>query len=258
MRQLLKITTTFVFVLVFTAGMAFGQDPGQFLFNVPNSGEIASIEQVNNNGNQADIKQFDDQITARIRQTGQANIGYIEQDGPSKPSQSDVRAGQYQTGDFNEANLFQQDADGSYAFQSQSGNKNLSEISNTGAQVGVRGQSRTTGSALETYQAGNNNKAYVAQGANQSELVVEQSGDVNVARVEQDNGARSLTADVSQGGDFNDARGFQLGNVQNSSITIDQSGSSNFGRIDQYSSDSSADIVQGSNGNDATILQNDN
>lgn len=230
MRQFLRITATFTFMLVFTAGMAFGQT----VATNQSGGSTADIEQTTTKtGVSADHKvigdfgpgvngssdpAFDQVQGSQLEAT---QIGFNESavqllEGEQLNGTNEMYVQQefganeakiLQNGDGNLAKLEQRD--GASAFISQQGDDNVVDglrtnmlgVSNPGSGDTHAGNGNGLGSAVQTknnvltlYQRGNMNRLRFAQ----------IDGEYNGIRLEQEDGSK---AEIFQDGDGNRVEG---------------------------------------------------
>lgn len=221
MRQLLKITATFALALVFTAGMAFGQNN-------------ANVEQRGGNQNNATITHSNSGNDSRILQVGshnratvEANAGYFtDQDQIGNRNVANIetfdhggpgniKVTQFQRGNRNNANV--EGFGKQIAFQKQVGNRNDADIKgrsgraqvNRQKQIGNRNRAllRFSGNAKEGFarqlQDGNDNRSllkdYTSDGGSKTTAVTKQYGDQNDV-VSNMGGNNGLTLRVTQNG----------------------------------------------------------
>jgi hypothetical protein len=165
MRKLLKITTTFVVALIFTAGMAFGQ-------------------------NNADVDQSVGSAEATIEQTNDGNSALLTQQG-NNLADIDQHGNNTFEGFMGANRALQKNWDGS------SGDLNEIDVDMNGrfSTVGVTQEGR--GSEIDiTQEGGINFVAQVEQLGTNNDVDIRQTGN-QYAKVTQD--GASLTADVTQG-----------------------------------------------------------
>ena len=248
MRQLLKITTTFALALVFSAGMAFGQD--------------ADITQ-RSSQNDATVEQSDGDDVADVLQNGIDNEATASQGGGSYIDQ-------VQVGNNNEA--FGSHSGDTYLIQEQRGNQNEayawaeSDATVTQEQLGSENLARV----------GQSGGKYGPTTINQSSDVRQfQSGDRNLAEIEvrQGNGrnnsfgqrqsGNSNTAKILDVGSGNTVTQIQVGN-NNESVVGARNADPQLGGADVFTEQrghrNSAIVGGGVGSYDATIQQfgNDN
>lgn len=273
MRQFLKITSIFALALVFTAGMAFGQDDNN----------EATVNQDGNNS-EATVTQTSDGIlnSAVVNQNGGSSnhVAKITQTSTAAESEDDAnevtlnqfrRAGfsseayieQGNTSDFpsaragNQVNLNQRGntrADikqgrtstlegyfGDFAIQSSNGAKSTIDVSQAGgdATVGVD-QRGTSHEIIATQGSGNNHDAQFLQ-----------RGSNHLAKVTQD--VTGKEAEVRQFGSGHEtviAQGLESsGGVQSSVAYVEQNGVNHRTDVIQNGGWNDADVTQtGSNG----------
>jgi len=189
MRQLLKITSIFALALVFTAGMAFGQNTGAIQnSDVPgafNSKENVSIIQ------QAEYNPSPEAV-ATVEQAGENNASLLRQDidastaFPGTPQSPEAII--QMTGNDNYSNIFQQVGGSGHSDVTvkMEGNNNI--LSNDGTRQGARSNDSDVrvqgGSEYDVSILGNNNQVA-------SETIVYSDVDVTVEGNGNDIAARS-------------------------------------------------------------------
>ncbi len=192
MRYFAKITTTFALALVFSAGMAFGQD------------QDAEIEQFGTNTD-ADISQVGDVGNdASITQGTESNpVGQFE-----APSASILQDGGNNTATVTQGNDNSGAVGVPEASIEQIGDRNTGTVSQA---FGATGSTVNIG---EIYQSGNDNTATLTQrhfGGIQSFTtnvvgsIEQKNGDFNTATVTQKGSGAAFRADVVQDGSDNTA-----------------------------------------------------
>jgi len=263
MRQLLKITSIFALALVFSAGMAFGQDS--------DDRNRADVDQ-GGNGSEATVTQtlggdkgFN---TANVFQRDGAQTATIRQTTPSGDGNSEALADVQQLGSGgNNALVDQTRRGGAEAFLKQYGSDNNADVAQTGEDVlkGYDGTNNSLGSEraiqlgnsndLQVFQGRNpgdfsfvtnsNHEARVTQNGNSNEGFIEQQGANSVAKLLQDgamneatiqqggeakprNQSNGASADVQQLGQSNEVYSLQW--EKDGEVNILQDGSSNFVR----------------------------
>jgi hypothetical protein len=261
MRKLLKVTSLFALALVFTAGMAFGQN------------------------NTAEVDQNGDQNTGEIEQFGAENESYIDQVGDkniatalivqSEDGQSSLTK-QTQLGNKNVARITGASGKLKQSFTSsqyQDGHRNFARVENVRnswsrqKQVGNDNVARADGgkfrggSTVEQLQDGDQNTAVVTgPGGNKADVYQSQSGNKHTSRITEyatnrPNGNEQSVVDVRQfGGDKNVANADYNSFVGNDFL-VRQNGSRNsvtgaFGSVKN-----TADVTQIGNDNSTTISQ---
>ncbi|MEF8866670.1 MAG: hypothetical protein V5A20_13005 [Salinibacter sp.] len=291
MRQFLKITSLFALALVFTAGMAFGQDVNEATVDQGGSGSDADITQ---NVNGADNSSFD----ANVRQRGGSQTVTIKQldSNPNDPGGSGI-ADVIQLGadGGNEALVDQNRTRGAEAFLKQVGANNEATAAQGAGDVlrGYDGTNTSRGSeralqvgienTLEVFQSrdpddftslgesfnmarvtqdGNYNNAFIEQNGNGNEANLLQDGGLNEAQIQQLFPSNSNIADVQQLGVSNKAYTFQnsgSGGSFKSKVEILQDGDTNFANTRQLNgadtNPNTIDIDQLNNNNFADVVQ---
>ncbi|WP_103029727.1 hypothetical protein [Salinibacter altiplanensis] len=293
MRQLLKTTSLFALALVFTAGMAFGQDNTS---TVDQTGDDHSADVIQNGGsNTVELEQADtdlgdgvtNNMTANVRQKFDGNEAYIDQKGNSGligPGKSTADAEVDQVGNNNYLDLDQGPFFGNHSADiDQLGNNNT-----------IRLRTSNGGGEANVYFDGNQNKLVRSNSSGQilsGEQVVQKNGsgrtqfiditvDGNANKIGADqqsgNGTDELTIDImgsdnfvptyqgAKNGDIditvadgynNFLKAVQNGN--NSTATIDLNGVSDNNRtvINQSSAGNTATITVDGASNTATVQQ---
>ena len=278
MRQLLKITSIFALALVFTAGMAFGQDNTSTVDQVGDDHSADVIQ--NGENNTVELEQKDtnfkdgvtNNMTADVRQKFDGNEAYIDQKGNSGligPGKSTADAEVDQVGNNNFLDLDQGPFFG----------KHSADIDQLGNNNTVRLRTSNGGGEADVYFDGNQNRLTKAtQGGNLlsgeqltqknpgNDLDVTVVGDGNKLGAQQkDTGTPGATLDIDITGDNNFVPTFQgkdpsrgVGSAAFSTIdiTVDD-GDSNFLRASQVGANNTATIdLNGiSNDNQAVINQ---
>jgi hypothetical protein len=270
MRQLLRTTATVFVALVFTAGMAFGQQTTPSKAAPANNNatvtQNADDSKANINQSITSTKNVGDNI-ANVKQTGSSQEADIDQVYSQEASSA--------TGEFNFADVVQSD-DNQYARIDQNGGRgNRAFLTQEGS--GTENEAviaQGTGELLDGYgdaeralQSGEGNDLTVYQSRrigedptsnSFDEAGVTQTGNDNVGFIEQ-TGGNGFVAELKQDGNRNDANIDQTGAGQ--SADVRQLGSDNMADVDQGTgaSDrgpkSTVDILQDGAFNEATAFQ---
>jgi hypothetical protein len=266
MRYFAKITTTFALALVFSAGIAFGQE------------HEAEIEQ-NANNNDATINQADGYATAYIGQDGNRNQAVVQQGDRSGGLATDSRLATIsQIGNDNDAKIVQpfggdsKKAKGE-ASQYQEGNRNFARIKQqSGPDMAEQVQKGNDNSARITQgftgdqtasqrQEGNSNEAVASQIGSDLEATQEQYGNLNRSVIRQEGtNTKGDVASTFQDGVDNFAKVTQGGpkadgKTGGHSASVEQFGNQNSAVVDQFGGSHSASVFQNGLGNEATIIQ---
>jgi len=266
MRQLLKITTTFALALVFTAGMAFGQDS--------DDRNRATVDQ-DGNGSEATVTQTLDGDkgfnTANVFQRNGAQTATIRQTTPSGDGNSKALADVQQLGSGgNDALVDQTRRRGAKAFLKQNGQDNDADVAQTGGDVlrGYDGANTSRGSE-RALQVGIANELKVFQGRDPAnfdnvtnsfhEARVTQDGNYNDGFIEQQ--GQGAEANLLQDGGLNEATIIQgsasSGNNSNGVLAdVQQLGVGNEATVTQFRKDSEAFILQDGSSNFVDAFQN--
>ncbi len=238
MRQFLKITTTFALALVFTAGMAFGQDSD------------ATLDQLGDDNN-ATIQQNggDGEMQATALQDGDQNaLDLTQSDFGEADHAADIR----QVGFSNDADLQSQGGVGAnFLDVDQVGNNNETTVAHfSGSHYN------------KVLQNGNRNDAEIAHRSSfDNSVTLVQRGDDNSVLATDDgqgaNGAEKSTFEARQIGDQNEGTLTHTGGNLEAYLT--QDGFSNEASITQNTGtevfDNYADVVQRGNNNMSTVTQ---
>jgi len=260
MRQLLKTTFTVFVALVFTAGMAFGQSPGdnsatstqvgdghqstinQTLGFGSAEGHIAQVTQKNGNNNFSDIQQGQAKGRAFVKQAGSRNISRLSQAGFN-------RAEVTMRGDGNRLGRY---SDLSSPARQENGTGLFSDRKNT-LLLDVKGNRNQMG----IYQDAGNFASVEVNKGNRNRIKLNQDredlsgGDYSGLKNRSTvfvNGSRN-NVDVYQG----DGVGANVANVD---ITGYGGGNSNLVDIDQMSNSNRADVSMTGSNNRSVIQQN--
>jgi hypothetical protein len=236
----MKKLTTLLVMLLFTAGMAIGQNTA----NTPQSGNgnDSTIDQVgaqnqgdteqDGNGNDASLVQLESSNDGGIQQIGNDNNSEMSQDGISN-------VGFSLQGFDNSSN----------------GNRNVSSLEQTGNNnEGTSYQFYGVENESEVIQNGNQNLASVKQGSNlagtnlfdvvnRNDAVITQNTSNSVARIRQFDGDDNVATVTQDGGNFNNGQIYQgyLFNSQEASPSV---ANDNEGYIDQVGDQNSATVMQ--------------
>lgn len=235
----MKKLITLVAAVLFTAGMAFGQD------------HISDVNQTGNN-NQADIVQNGYDNVADVNQSGNWNDVLIDQLSSEFPPRG-MNASVVQSGNHNSGEVYMKEHNIHSSTLRQSGDWNVAKIVHE----------RNT-NVSEVYQTGNYNMVDSRVHAVGSSIFVRQSGNDNYA--EQDLGRNDVAGgnnvfEIYQSGNNNQAVQYldvlsHMGDADNFS-EIRQAGNDNYGMTLQSGNGHTANINQPGNGNITTIHQYD-
>ena len=246
----MKKLTTLLVMLLFTAGMAMGQNTANT--SQSGNGNDSTIDQVgaqnqgdteqDGNGNDASLVQLESSNDGGIEQIGNDNNSEMSQDGISNVGIS-VQGIDYPNANRNVSSL------------EQTGNNNRG----TSFQFyGVENES-------EVIQNGNQNLAFVIQGVNlagsnqldvvnRNDAVITQNTSNSDARITQYNVNENVATVTQDGGNFNNGQIYQ-GYLFNSLETSPSVANDNEGYIDQVGDQNSATVMQLGNNNLFNLVQ---
>jgi len=228
----MKKLTTLLVMLLFTAGMAIGQNNDATIDQV-GDGNSADIEQINGDLNEAYVDQFAQGANSGNPTFANANI---TQDG----SENYVNIDQNAFFQFSNATI------------TQDGDRNIVEgVSSESAWVQSNG-----GLTLEVLMDGNDNRLYALRSEaqkNANELYLDIIGNDNEVGAEQE----GAFADLDITGNTNDVLLSQLGdNSVYNTADIDILGDGNGVNVTQSMNSNSAVVNINGSGNSSTINQN--
>jgi hypothetical protein len=265
MRQLLRTTATVFVALVFTAGMAFGQDN-------------ESVVEQQGSQNATSVTQQGTDTFADVSQDGTGNSGTILQNGKIDASERDVaQTDLNQSGTRNSARIEQirTDFDANAPLKvelTQEGRQNAANIFQKGRGDGATGSMSGVGNVLDVDQIGqfgefrftvegrNNYVRGYQKGVNDTEITVDGRG--NSFFAEQYQGRNEIggeivgsrnDVDVYQNGSGNEVVGSSgkpftrdglLVNGSNNALNITQTGNGQLSQVTQSGSGNSATITQ--------------
>ena len=277
MRKLLKITTTFVVALIFTAGMAFGQnntaDVDQSGDNlkgiVTQSGQantatlkqnggadnVANIDQ-KGTGNESTVLQPHQQgqfggdapygVTALVKQDGQSNVSYIQQ-----ANTSNDLADQNQGGSGHEARISQ-------AANWNAFTKAEQDQFGSGQYARIR-QAFSPGAEVVQLQLGSDNSAdsYQVNSDGASVDIFQDGSDLQIDTEQRDADGSSIESSQEgslHGAEILQGKGF-VSNGEDLTAILDQSGTGHHATIKQSNVGHTANVMQSGQGNQATVTQ---
>ena len=228
MRQLLRITATFALVLVFSAGMAFGQE---------NDAEVQQI----GGENDSEVEQTGSNADATILQglTGNEDRGYLRFGDDAESVNSFARVDQDGNSD---AFVIQEGPEGfgdNSATVSQTGDDHdadLEQYSLFVAPTGIPYFGAGNNKAEIIQKGGDNNSAELRQLVGENEAYITQTGSDNVF---EDEVPTAFSVPGQSG--------------SNNFLDVDQSGDANEAIVDQSASNSRTELTQENGGNFAEI-----
>jgi hypothetical protein len=244
MRQLLRTTATVFVALVFTAGMAFGQDSDATVTQNANDSE-ATIEQTNNSDRSltGSINQSGDNHEATITQTikgdGPSASASVEQSGSeafAEVIQNLDNSGKDVTATVTQDGL-------NDAFVTQGSNMSNSRVDLT----------QTYKGSMARGEGDDRNLAEINQKSGGSRVIASQTGVSNEMFVDQLPLVNNVASELIQDGD-NNLIDLNQGNrsfdpTRSSEADILQRGDQNVARLTQTSNDNVADVTQDGDGN---------
>ena len=251
-------------VILMYGGFAFAQSPApnmpqqaEHIAIIPGAASTANSGQSQQNGNNNRVKVFQagtNQSASTYQSDGSgtgSNLTYISQVGAvSLASGVENNAEVHQIGTSNEL-IIDQQGDYNSALSNQGINNDGSANNKAWIRQGVNQQAEHN--ASEVNQDGRNNIAKSLQTYDNSESLIIQSGNGNMAFNEQDagpNGSDGHASEISQLGDANQAYTYQKGNgARNNAVTL-QEGNNN----KSYQTQDNTDVMGGIQ-NEAFVAQ---
>jgi len=234
MRKLLRTTFTFALALVFTAGLAFGQQNQSSIAQTGNS-STATVSQ-SGQGNYSQLKQSDDFIgghTATVQQVGSNNYSniqtqngggtaevYMEGDGNTLEDWSTRQRGGLGANQKNSRTFFDLDINGDQntVGMTQEFGDGTVDIDGSGNEVGLRQL------ANANYQVGDFHTAFIKVGGNDNIVDVNQARDGGGSVGGTGGKGNGATVEILRG-DLNELDVQQGGSRNKQTIEVD--GSSN-------------------------------
>src|SRR6056297_1644829 len=248
----MKKLTTLLVMLLFTAGMAIGQNTANT--SQSGNGNDSTIDQVgaqnlgeteqDGNGNDASLVQLESSNDGGIHQIGNDNNSEMLQDGINNEGFSLQGFDNLFNANRNESNL------------EQNGNNNLGIVYQF---YGVENES-------EVNQSGNQNTAYVIQGwnnarinlydvVNRNDAVINQNTSNSDARIFKYDGDDNVATVTQDGGNFNNGQ-ISQGYLWNMPAANASVANDNEGYIDQLGDLNNATVMQLGNNNFFNLVQN--
>ena len=235
-------------MLLFTAGMAIGQNNEATIDQLEVDDSEVAIEQLGN-GNESTASQSDgNNFDIDITQQGSSHVATATQNGPNGNMDMIIRQIE---GDGNEATVTQNRGQNHYANVLQEGSYNELNLlqDNTSTVATVR-------------QVGDNNEADLTQinkiFTSTSNLTVTQEGNNNYAFYDAEGlGSEANNAIIFQKYDDNYASVTQLLNVEGNNVDLEQIGFENSITVDQTTDFNTATLTQHGDNNTATVVQSE-